>query len=466
MKSFVLLFVFFAASDAAYKRWLPNLNYGNPKNWNIGNPPCPNDHVLMPAIAPIVYMQSNSTVLELVLPMNGEIILGSSMSLTFPAAPSLAPENCPGTDATFNRTKPENWFDPKNWCTTQSETGPCEEPSDLDLELMPCALDQVIFPEKSSFLVDLDTSDPITVGMLKIRGKAYTTSTFRQFISGKEGKKEFVRTKGTVLPRVNIQQESCDDVTGCACGNDNFKIKSKICALQKPLCRAVTCQNMIEPEGSCCRLCGTSLELEYTLGFSIASIKKLLKEHFGKDKYNTTKTSLTKMAKGNVMILITDNADGDDAVMMGKDINDYLMEDQEKDHRYGIKTIIIRSSTSLKPTPSARKSGLTWDRNILIGVIVGSIILVLLIIVVTFVVIRRRRGLSGFDFQLFGKKSDDGIQSTSFQDFGQDTTRGFDNPLYDNPLKEDYYQDPTKVDPVLKFNPVFSSEGIEEDSSI
>jgi hypothetical protein len=46
-----------------------------------------------------------------------------------------------------------------------------------------------------------------------------------------------------------------------------------------------------------------------------------------------------------------------------------------------------------------------------------------------------RRGLSGFDFQIFGKKSNIGMQSTSFQDFGQDTTRGFDNPLYDNPLK-------------------------------
>jgi hypothetical protein len=44
------------------------------------------------------------------------------------------------------------------------------------------------------------------------------------------------------------------------------------------------------------------------------------------DKYNNTKTSVTKMASGNVMILITDDGDGDDAVKMGKDINDFLMQ--------------------------------------------------------------------------------------------------------------------------------------------
>ena len=54
------------AGAVSYKRWLPNTNFENPKNWNDGRLPCHNDRVLFPEDAPPVFVQINTTLVEIV----------------------------------------------------------------------------------------------------------------------------------------------------------------------------------------------------------------------------------------------------------------------------------------------------------------------------------------------------------------------------------------------------------------
>ena len=53
-----------------FKRWLPNTNFENAENWKNGRLPCHNDHVVFPEDAPPVFVQINTTLVEIVCYMS------------------------------------------------------------------------------------------------------------------------------------------------------------------------------------------------------------------------------------------------------------------------------------------------------------------------------------------------------------------------------------------------------------
>ena len=75
------------------------------------------------------------------------------------------------SDIEFNVTYPRDWFDPKNWCETASETGSCQSATVLETERVPCSSDDVVFPSGKSFFVNVDTGANITIKTIKITGK-------------------------------------------------------------------------------------------------------------------------------------------------------------------------------------------------------------------------------------------------------------------------------------------------------
>ena len=53
--------------DGDVKRWIPNANFGNPYNWDLGRPPCGDDIAVIDQESATVFLQMNTTLKELVL---------------------------------------------------------------------------------------------------------------------------------------------------------------------------------------------------------------------------------------------------------------------------------------------------------------------------------------------------------------------------------------------------------------
>ena len=49
-----------------YKRWMPSTNFEEPNNWDSGKLPCSGDRVVFPKSTPPVFVQTNTTLTELV----------------------------------------------------------------------------------------------------------------------------------------------------------------------------------------------------------------------------------------------------------------------------------------------------------------------------------------------------------------------------------------------------------------
>jgi len=49
-----------------FNRWLKNTDLNNPYNWDRGNLPCGNDIMILPDESPVVFIQLNTTIKELV----------------------------------------------------------------------------------------------------------------------------------------------------------------------------------------------------------------------------------------------------------------------------------------------------------------------------------------------------------------------------------------------------------------
>lgn len=66
------------------KTWTPNTNYDNANNWDLARLPCSTDRVIFPSQleSAVQFRDGSTTLRELVLPTNGEIMLPLTGSVT------------------------------------------------------------------------------------------------------------------------------------------------------------------------------------------------------------------------------------------------------------------------------------------------------------------------------------------------------------------------------------------------
>ncbi|XP_025091081.1 protein amnionless-like isoform X1 [Pomacea canaliculata] len=306
MKIIVFLFLFIDTSSAAYKRWLPDTNFENPHNWNVGRAPCGNDRVLIPDDSPVVYMQMNTTLQELILPTNGEIILGNNVQLAFTQAP-LDSAGCPevGGDVEFTAIHPQQWVDPNNWCTTQTEYGDdCLPSMLLETEQVPCVNDDVVFQRYHTYYINLGSDLKLTVKTLKLMGKSFTTSTFAQFQNSSDGQKIFsVKSPSAAGTTITITRQGCNNNGRCPCRSENDQIISEICAVQARRCSRAACSLPIKPVGACCDMCGAVLNGKTGQGFNFDAFKNLLQQNFFNNNTDV-QTAVSLTSPGNVQIVL------------------------------------------------------------------------------------------------------------------------------------------------------------------
>ncbi|KAJ4444373.1 hypothetical protein ANN_06165 [Periplaneta americana] len=149
--------------ESVTKTWIPNTNYDNPSNWDLGRVPSYNDRVIFPSEmeSAVQLRDGATTVRELVLPSNGEILLPFTGSLVVTG--KSRPES---EDVVFTRSWAAAWLDPDNWLTEGRRASRAVP----HLERIPCTHDRILFPEGSSFRVRLPEV-VVTVGTISLLGQ-------------------------------------------------------------------------------------------------------------------------------------------------------------------------------------------------------------------------------------------------------------------------------------------------------
>ncbi|XP_064602832.1 protein amnionless-like [Liolophura sinensis] len=505
--------------EGGYKQWTANTNFASDKNWDTGHAPCGPVSVRIPELAPQIYVQLDTTIKELILPNHVELILGDGLNLVFS---EQTPTNCqnPSTgDVNFIATSPEPWFNPDNWCPKDSLGGECSGTALLDTEQVPCKSDDVIFPDTSSYYVNLDSGYDITVGSLQMSGSSYTTQSFKSFLATDIGTRTFPPPSGKAQSSLTVlgTAQKCNDVTGCACGNDDKKISDKICGYKSSSCARPFCEKPLRPVGSCCDICGAILEMSYGTGFRFTFLRDSMKSSFitGKPNGESVSYIMSKRGDDKIQMVLSDTA-GNNSLPFANAIKKAIDDDISNGGvKYGITSISLQVSHGAFKPPQAH-TGSPLEGGQIAGIVIGLLVVVAIVLVIAFFVYRRRTsslafgGVNGFDVSAitklpstirdkvrkFRQARSDVVPSMRFSDISSEHVQGIDNPMYgtgqvgtvvempriqsydetdqpsvpsgdkgfDNPLYDSVQESAFFADPSIHINPTFSTEGLDQDN--
>lgn len=444
-------------TEAIYRRWLPNTDFGNKDNWNVARAPCGDDVVIIGDESPVVYVQTNTTMKELVLPKTGEIILGRSVDLGFQDTPS---EDCEdfGGDIEFIATDPASWMSKDSWCDTTTERGNCSTVPRLDVEYVPCRYDDVIFPSDHGYFVDFTQNVPdMAVKSLKMMGSTFTTQTFSTFLDGAEGKLMFRTSSDSA--KLQITRKGCDSKGGCACGNDRPEIFKIICndAVKKE-CDRPRCLKSVTPVGMCCPYCGAYFNITKGLGFDLESFKTALQDEFFNDQKDVTNI-ISVMTGDWVQLFLTDTT-GESSKKVAYAVRDAFDADI-KDHgiKYAIDGYKLFIETTAHNPNSKQSTASSLSGGSVAGIVISLLLFLIIVGIIVIVLVFRRTGrplprLPSLP-SLPPMSSVPGLNRISFSGLrgrrvasrgasGQPRTAahvdpGFANPMYDSsPLDDDF----------------------------
>uniref|UniRef100_A0A8D2JBR1 Protein amnionless n=1 Tax=Varanus komodoensis TaxID=61221 RepID=A0A8D2JBR1_VARKO len=218
------------ASNAVYKRWIPNTNFENSSNWDQGRVPCATDAILF----------ESSKVLDLkFIPLNGEFILAPGAG--FAAFDSRSNPGCDTGTVLSAATSLDNLEQGKLMFS-------------VDEERVPCQYDDAIFQPETSFRVNIESPEQmIQLKSISIMGQKFTSdSTLAEYMQSLSGKLQF-HGQG----RFQLSNSRCPDKSGCQCGNAASHDRICTALLQKTgnRCPTVVCKGPLKPVGHCCEIC-------------------------------------------------------------------------------------------------------------------------------------------------------------------------------------------------------------------
>ncbi|PIK37248.1 hypothetical protein BSL78_25913 [Apostichopus japonicus] len=412
--------------DADVKVWNKNVNFYNQENWDKGRKPCPSDKLLIKEKSTSIFLQTNGTLKELVLPMDGEIILGSDVGIAFSDDPTTDSE-CPGQDLTFVRKSTESWFNPNNWNSSEFIL--------IESDRVPCEFEDVVFPTNSQFYVGLDQN--ILLNTLSIDGEVLSsTSQATTYLQSKRGQRQFDIGSNTGLISLSgiVMNKVCSNVVDCP---------------------QLACQGAVKPDGSCCSMCGGFLTIRYDpRNFNFKQIKKRLMDGYILDPSGSNRVRrqssqsvevsmyMSKPYEDRVQVVLTDNGlgieNGKQASQVTQQINADIMRDPES---YGVYNI----DASFSEGPGAQVDPGARGGAAAAFIIIALVIAVIIVVSIIFVMFRRqplsfKRGEpldADIEMPRMNKKRIQELPSTDL------TTVEFDNPIYDKPV-QNLYDDPRK----------------------
>ncbi|KAJ0058059.1 hypothetical protein NL108_007331 [Boleophthalmus pectinirostris] len=423
----MLLFLcLICTADALYKQWIPDTNFENGTNWDGGVVPCGKSVADFAAESKVsVFVETAHAVKELRLPIFGEFILNSGAGFF------VSNENEPGCESStikFKNPDSLKWFDPTLWqsATTQDDLLNKNFLFSVHEESIPCKYDHVVFKASSSFRVDTSSDQgQIPVNSVSIFGKKFQDgSEFSQYLQTQTGQLQFYGSSS-----VTVGAPSCEDPTGCDCGNS---------ANHRRICSAVTCsptscRKPLLPMGHCCKVCGAIVNIQYAQNFQLETYRQRIQHLFlALSQYKSVQVGMSKVIKplrlmefipfgsqAEIQIVVVDKDKGFQAEALAKEI---VKDANSHGSNLGIVEAGFQAS-------SGNNSGQSGNAGMIVGVIFG--VLIMLTLITTLVVLVNKRVVH--IPSLPPMPSMNWLRRGSDHDLGGPLDLGFDNPMFDKP---------------------------------
>ncbi|KAK5614271.1 hypothetical protein CRENBAI_004242 [Crenichthys baileyi] len=427
MPQVLLIFCLAGATNAFYKQWIPDTNYENKTNWDKGDVPCGSDRVQFSSQRKVsVFVETTHAVQEMMLPMDGEIILNSGAG--FYVLSGQDPGCGAGVKTKFKDSESLHWYNPALWqaAATLNDLQDGHFLFSVHEESVPCQQDDVMFKALSSFRVDTSSSQTtIPVKSVSVLGKVFDSRLeFSEYLSSGSGQLQFHGSSA-----VTVGNPGCGDPTGCDCGNsvNHERICSAI------TCGSLSCKKPLLAMGHCCEVCGAIVTIHYTDGFNLQNYRERIRHLFlSLPQYKSIQLAMSKVLKPQrlmgiiplgslpeIQVVILDGETGK--------LSEALARDMIKDVKSHGSILGITGGDIQMASEPGNSAGTV------VGAVFGVLIMIMLIVIVV-VLIRK-----GF-VQMPPMPSMPSMPSlsrfrrnTNVGDLNGEIHRGFDNPIFDKP---------------------------------
>jgi len=396
--------------------------FGDVERWS-DRIPCAGDKVEFdPNQVVSIFVQTNTTITEMILPMNGEFILGNNVA--WGVSEDLSDCKKGNLNLKYN-SDPDDWFAVKNWEIYANDAldNPVSSQDLLDMEKVPCDYDHAQFPSDTTWTVNIDND--VKLNKLNINDQWYSQSSFESYRNGDHGRYQF-QGNGDVNP----DGGSCNDQTGCVCrGNMDQNMLDRMCDGYD--CSDTSCDDPVMAYGQCCSVCGAMVTLNYGDGYKESALNEYLQSEAS--KYTGAHIILSKINSqlvratydnGNaragssdlIQIVITDENTGTSTGDIAKQIAQDLQNDLETVD--GISNIKIDVSGG----------GVVTGGGMAGGAVAALVIIVLLVFVATV--------LSAVYYDRVSSTVRAYAARLQYTVNGMKKEDNYDNPLYDVALDD------------------------------
>ncbi|KAM6274508.1 protein amnionless [Porphyrio hochstetteri] len=464
-----------AAAAATYKRWIPNTNFETASNWDKGRAPCASDVVRFEKNKVVsVFVRSPHALTDMYLPLNGEFLLASGAG--FAAFDGSWDPGCDsGATVRFADAEHHVWFDPTLWqaVSPDGELEPSGHIFSVDEERVPCHYDDVIFQSESSFWVNVDSSQrAITLRSISLMGQELSSpEAWARYLRGPSAPLQF-HGNGTL----QVTGTGCPDRSGCACGNspDGHRICAALLRASGGQCPAPACQSPLQPLGHCCRVCGATINLDFTPDFDLQKYQdRLVQSLLSQPKYTGVQMAISKVHKAQtflgviprsstplIQVVLIDDGAGAQAGTTAEQLAADIMEDiAQHGEALGISSGKMEVATG--STFSGQVGSHTLSR-ITAGMVLGLLFGLLLLGGILFL---HRKGKLRLPVLRIPRPWDGGAEEQMSPEVA--SVKGFDNPMFDVECpstgtgEEPPQEMPPKDHHVFYLNPLYDASETE-----
>ncbi|XP_047428356.1 protein amnionless [Mugil cephalus] len=421
-----LLFCLVGAASALYKQWISDTNYENKTNWDKGEVPCGSDTVQFSSQREVsVFVETAHAVQEMSLPLEGEFILNSGAGFYVGQDPGCGE----GVTTQFKDSESLHWFNPALWqaAATLNDLQQGNFLFSVHEESVPCQYDDVVFKALSSFRVDTSSSQTnIPVKSVSVLGKMFDQRPeFSQYLSSRSGRLQFHGSSA-----VTVGNPSCEDPSGCDCGNsvNHQQICSTI------TCTPTSCKKSLLPVGHCCEVCGAIVSIRYTTGFNLQTYRERIRHLFLiQPQYKSIQLGMSKVFKSQRLMGIIPFG-------TSPEIQVVILDGEEEAQSEALARAIVKDASShgsvlgiteakfqVSSGSSSEDSG--GNVGMVVGVVVGVLLMIALVSIMVVLVLKGVVQIPSMSFvRMWMNKSEIG-------DLGGPLDRGFDNPMFDKPIQ-------------------------------
>ncbi|XP_074604408.1 amnion associated transmembrane protein [Brevipalpus obovatus] len=327
--TFILFGIFQILSSSATltKVWNVNYNKHESNSWIWDKVYCPRDKIIIPDDS-VIFLNQSIVGRQIVMPHNGEIILGEEASIGGKANRNRK-GRCQGTAKQFFLEGRE-WLDPKNWNVSLHEIGLKGGWTNNPMphtDRIPCPDDHIIFPTEASFKVMVNLPQSVHVNSITIGGAILDEENFKRFLASKTGRSLFKinpLTNGVVVS----SKESCGQSI-CPCSLPRKGFREKVCSFVECPNLEDFCDSPLQLDGFCCPICGVALRIASNKDRNFIDFNQIFEDFWMQKEYDGSVGYAYVDDEGNIIgVIVNIHNDGSKSLENARKILEVFSTDE------------------------------------------------------------------------------------------------------------------------------------------